>query len=94
MNVWGIIGVCISILALAGSIMFHLFKTTWWMATLTVSLTALKDSVEDIKKVIARFEAIKYTTEDAARDFAIRDAQIKAMWNRVDELSDQMKGKK
>lgn len=87
MSSWATMGAIVSVLALAGSILFHLFKTTWWMATLTGSLNTLTKSVDNIEKVMARHEAINYTKEDAARDFAVRDEQIKATHRRLDELN-------
>lgn len=86
MNPWEVVAGIIAIFTLAGSILYHLFKTTWWMATLTNALNTLVKSVDDIKIQMKQYENDHYSKMDAARDFAVRDASIAAAHRRLDEL--------
>lgn len=92
MNGWGIAAIVVSILTLAFSVAMHLVKTTWWMATLSANLEALRKTVESIQAIIMKHEATYYSKEDAAKDFAYRDQRINAAWEKIDELSSNGNG--
>lgn len=86
MDNWAIIGVIVAIMALVGSILMHLFKTTWWMATLTSSLNNLSDIVKEIKEKLVKFEVTYCTKEESDKSFARLEMSIQAAHRRLDEI--------
>lgn len=87
MQTWQIIGVIVAILALTISVLMHLFKTAWWMATLTATLQALKNSVDKIEGRIAHYEANHLSREDAFRELGRIDAKADAAHKRIDSIN-------
>lgn len=68
------------------AILIHAFASVWWASQVTATMNFQNKVLESIQKSIQLHEATKYSKEDAAKDFAVRDQQIKAMWHKVDSL--------
>ena len=83
------VGTVIAMLGLSIVVVAHLCSTVWWMSKITTTLDILAKSVDEIKNIIARHEATYYTKEEAAKDFAHRDAKIDAAWSKLDKLIDE-----
>jgi hypothetical protein len=72
-----IIGVVIAILV-------HAAGSIWWAARMDTTLKFVKENLDKIADSMAKSEASRYSREDAARDFAVRDQQITAIWNKIE----------
>ena len=86
MNNWETIGVIVAILTLAGSVMFHLFKTTWWMATLTASINTMTLAITKIQDQISKFDGEYSKKEDTLERFGRIQASVDAAHRRIDEI--------
>ena len=53
-------------------------------------LNSMKDKLEGIDNVLEKHGDGMYTDTDAARDFAFRDHQIKAIWDKIDEIKEKV----
>lgn len=85
MPIWQVLAVLISVLTLTGSILFHVFKTTWWMATLTSSLDTLTKAVMKIEERMLTFDGEYARKEDVNKDLGRIEQSIKAAHERIDK---------
>jgi len=84
---WQITGVIISIVGLTLAILAHLWRTGWWMGTLTETLKSLRESVEKIESRMERYEADHVRKEDIYRDMGKLENNIEAAHKRIDALN-------
>ena len=70
----------------------HLLGTVWWMSKITSNLESLVKEAKNIKDAVMMLEANAYRKEEAAKDFAYRDRDIKKLWEKVDALSENNGG--
>lgn len=74
-------------LALIVTILLHAFASVWWASKMNTTMSFLNSSLENISKSLTVNEAIRYTKEEAAKDFSIRDKQLDAVWKKVDGIT-------
>lgn len=74
------------IVAIGASVLVHIITAVWWASRIDTTLTFLSNTITVLNDTIVRHDANRYTTQDAAKDFSIRDRQIEAIFRRIDEL--------
>jgi len=57
----------------------------WLISTLKTDMNWLKQNHDEIKKT-------SYSQSDAAKDFLVRDREVKSLWNRLDEVRKKVYG--
>lgn len=86
-NLLQITTIIVSILALIGAILFHLFKTTWWMATLSSALTTLTLAVQKIEERILKIDSDYARRNEVDKELGKLEASIEAAHKRIDEIN-------
>lgn len=84
------IGVVVSIVALALTIMVHLVATVWWASKMTANQGSMKESIDAMSAKLNDHSDVIYSKIQAHEDFAHRDAQLAAIWKRQDEMKDDV----
>lgn len=68
------------------AILVHGGTSIWWASKMNTSLSFLIKSMDGILRNITINEAVRYTKEEAAKDFALRDKQLDAIWKKLDSI--------
>lgn len=74
------------IVAIGTSVITHVCVAIWWASKINTTLSFLQKAIETLNDTVIRHDADRYTKNDAAKDFAIRDNQLSALWRRIDEM--------
>ena len=53
-------------------------------------LSSMKDKLDTIDKILDKHDDGMYKDTDAAKDFALRDSQINAIWGKIDEIKEKV----
>lgn len=73
------LGIIIVILAHAGT-------SIWWASKINTSMVYNNELLRTLQKALIAHETMKYSKEEAVKDFALRDKQIDAIWKKLDSL--------
>ncbi len=71
------LGVLIAILVHAGS-------SIWWASKINATVGFQNEILKTLQRALITHETMKYSKEEAAKDFALRDKQLDAIWKKID----------
>jgi hypothetical protein len=80
------------VLSIGMATFIHIVTAVWWASKINATLNFLQTSIHSLNDTILRHDANRYTTNDASKDFSIRDEQIKAAHRRIDEIKSSSNG--
>ena len=81
---WSATGVIFAILS---AVVFNLIWTIKWMTRIETTQSIMLETLKSMETRLIRHEASFYSKEEAAKDLAFRDQQIKALWSRLDSCN-------
>ena len=66
-------------------IVTHGGATIWFASKVNTTLGFIENSIKNLGDALLRHEAERYTKSEAAKDFAMRDSQIAAIFRKLDD---------
>ena len=80
---WGLGIFGVFVLAEVGALIYFIGKTE-------AVLNSIGEKLDAIDRILDKHSDGMYKDTDAARDFAFRDSQIKAIWQKIDEIKEKV----
>jgi len=73
-------------ITIAITVLVHAATSIWWASKINTTLDFQRDILKNINDALKLYEYTKYSKEEAAKDFLIRDQQVSAIWKKIDYL--------
>ena len=68
------------------AILIHAGTSIWWASKINTTMNFQNDILKNLQETMIAHEAMKYSKEEAAKDFAVRDKQFDAIWKKLDQI--------
>jgi hypothetical protein len=76
--------------AIVGAILFllvHVGTLIWFMSRISILVGVVQRDLTKLESLLDSITKSNYTITDAARDFAYRDRELKAIWAKMDKIN-------
>lgn len=90
MNWTAYVMVALAVFGIIAGIVGHICYSVWWAARINTTLEFVQKTLIEIATDLKAHKLNSYTKEDAAREFQEVRSNLKAQWERIDEIKKEL----